>query len=282
MRAWVPLTAAIAVVAALAGAAVLAWQGGRADRSLAARMQGIVVAPAAGEPCRRPGAPAPLVLLALGQSNAGNHGAEDEPPAAGDGPQVTVFTGRGCLRLPDPLPGATGQHRSIWAQLPAQLRKLGVEREVVIALLAVDATSIDDWTRAGSPLLQRLQSLLGALRAADLQPARVLWQQGESDARASTTEVDYRRGFEALRATLRAGGVTAPVLLAQSTLCRSGDARGVRAAVAGLVARHDDLQPGPDTDQLQGEHRPSGCHFSRSGVAAAATLWARALADSRL
>ena len=281
MRLWVPVLA-VAVVAALAWAAVLAWQGGRADRSLAARMQGIVAAPAAGAPCRLPGAPAPLVLLALGQSNAGNHGAEDEPPAAGDGPRIMVFTGRGCLRLPDPLPGGTGLHRSIWAQLPAQLRSLGVEREVVVALLAVDATSIDDWTRAGSPLPRRLRTLLDDLRAADLQPARVLWQQGESDARAGTTEADYRRGFEALRATLRGAGVTAPVLLAQSTLCRSGDASGVRAAVASLVAQHDDLLPGPDTDRLQGPYRPSGCHFSRSGVEAAAALWARALVDSRL
>lgn len=276
----VRVLALVALASAITTVVALSLKAGRADSSLAARLKTMVPAPTAQLSCQQQAGPAPLVLLVLGQSNAGNHGAEDESPAAGDGPVVTVFAGKGCVHVPDPLPGATGRHRSIWAQVPRHLQRLGVQREVVIALLAVDSTTIDDWTRAGSPLQLRLRGLLEALREAGLQPARVLWQQGESDAREGTQQAEYSRAFEVLLASLRSGGVAAPVLLAKSTVCGAGDASGVRAAINGLVQRHSDLLEGPDTDRLQGGHRPTGCHYSRTGVEEAAAMWAEALVRS--
>lgn len=278
---WVTWAVAVVVavaVMALASAARKVWQQGRHDGALAARMANIVPPPAtAGQACSRPGAAAPAVWLVLGQSNAGNHGAEDEAPAQGSAPRVKVFAAGACVMTGDPLPGATGRHRSIWARLPAQLQRLGHSGDVVFAVLAVDATGIDDWARPGSPLHARLQALLDELKAHRLQPSRVLWQQGEADALLGTRAEDYERGFDALLATLRAGGVNAPVLAARSTACQRGDGRAVRVALRRLSERHADVLLGPDTDTLQGATRSGGCHFSRAGLEAAAALWAGAI-----
>jgi len=275
---WVAWAVAAVAVLALAATARKVWEQARPDRELAARLASIVPPPAAaGQACRRPGAPAPTVWLVLGQSNAGNHGAEDEAPADGSAPQVTVFAGGACVQAGDPLPGATGRHRSIWTRLPAQLQRLGHTGEVVFAVLAVDATSIADWTRPGSPLRERLQALLRELQALQLQPSQVLWQQGEADALQGTSAEAYERGFDALLDTLRAGGISAPVWAARSTVCQRGDGRAVRQALQRLGERHPDVLPGPDTDTLQGAYRTGGCHFSSAGLEAAAALWARAI-----
>ena len=90
----------------------------------------------------------PLVLLALGQSNAGNHGSLS---ASADAP-VLMMIGTHCLVANDPLPGATGSGGSIWRHLPTMLGNELAGRKVVLSVLAVDATSIDDWIRPGSAI----------------------------------------------------------------------------------------------------------------------------------
>jgi hypothetical protein len=283
---WAVLAVGAVAVVAVAAVAQAVWKQGRPNRELAAQLAAIVPPPASasasasvtsGQDCHRPGAPPATVLLVLGQSNAGNHGAEDEAVADGAAPRITLFSGGGCAQSGDPLPGATGRHRSIWTRLPAHLQRLGFKGDLVFVVLAVDATSIDDWSRAGSPLRARLQDLLRDLQAARLQPSRVLWQQGEADARQGTSTEAYVSGFETMLATLRGGGVNAPVLMARSTVCRRGDGRAVREALRRLGERHADVLTGPDTDTLTGDDRPSGCHLSRSGLDAAAALWADAI-----
>lgn len=56
-------------------------------------------------PCVEVAATQPLVLLALGQSNAGNHGALPSHAAE----SVTLIAEGKCIRATDPLPGGTGQ-----------------------------------------------------------------------------------------------------------------------------------------------------------------------------
>lgn len=251
-----------------------------ADHGLTVRLNSIAPTPDLASPrtCQQPEAAAPIVLLILGQSNAGNHGAEDEPLGVGVAPQVTVFSGGLCLRSGDPLPGGTGRHKSVWSRLPAHLKLQGYTGEVVIVLLAVEATTVNDWSRVSSPLHKRLQSLLLAMQTDHLRPSLVLWQQGEADALRNTKVDDYVTDFESLLQSIRAAGVTAPVLLARSTYCNGSDGRLVRQAVSRLLARLPDVQAGPDTDTLLGKNRTRGCHFSSAGVDAAAALWAGVIA----
>lgn len=275
-----PWLAAAAVAAGATAAAIAGgawWMSGKADRALALRLQERAAPPlAAAQPCQGPTGRR-LVVLALGQSNAGNHGAETEPPARGDGPAVTVFSNGRCGRSGDPLAGGTGQHRSIWSRLEAQLERRGLPLELVVALLAVDSTTIDDWTRDSSPLKAELTHLLQSLVASSLKPDLVVWQQGESDARQGTSMTDYERRFEKLLAQLRGAGVQAPVLMARSTRCRNQTGQAVIDAQARLAQRHALLQIGPDTDALAGDLRHMDCHFSRSGLDAAASAWADAI-----
>jgi hypothetical protein len=274
-----------AVVAALlAAAAALALAGSYLntrrgpDAALEKRIDAALsVAPGEAVPCIAPGAQRPLLLLVLGQSNAGNHAADDGPPATRQPPEVTLLTATSCQRSGDPLPGATGQHRSLWSLLPQQLKRQGEQRDVVFALLAVDSTSIDDWTRQSSPLRGRLQQLLAQLSQTAWVPDLVLWQQGESDARMRTSPAVYAEKFLRLRAQLRGAGVQAPMVLARSTLCGTADGTAVREALVGLVQKHADLRLGPDTDALTGASRSGACHFSQSGREQAAALWAQTL-----
>ncbi|MBK9234544.1 MAG: hypothetical protein IPO19_00130 [Rhodoferax sp.] len=149
----------------------------------------------------------PLVLLVLGQSNAANHGAlREQKPVA-----LPVVLEEGCALATDPLPGATGRGGSIWSALPQALEAAGVDRRnVVFSVLAVDATSIADWTSPDSPLRQRLVQRLAALKRIGLMPDLVLWQQGEADARLGTDPMAYAAALQQLRTLLDAGGSQAP------------------------------------------------------------------------
>lgn len=217
----------------------------------------------------------PLVLLALGQSNAGNHGAyaqsEDAP--------IALVAGVDCLLADDPLPGATGTGGSIWRHLPGALAGDLAGRKVLISVLAVDATSIGDWTRPGSRLALRLMEQIQALKQLELLPDYVLWQQGEADARNGTVAAEYQRGLASLAAMLDQAGVRAPLILARSTVCRSLPNEAIRAAIEQTVASMPGkFVLGPDTDQLQGDSlRSDGCHLSQAGLKQAAAQWATVL-----
>lgn len=212
----------------------------------------------------------PLVLLALGQSNAGNHGAKGNGPIA----PITLIAEGKCIKAVDPLPGGTGLGGSIWSRLPQFLAKAGMTRPVVIAVLGVDATSIEDWTTTDSVLNQRLTSQVKDMNRIGLKPDLVLWQQGEADARAGTTKNDYGANLDQLAGTLQKAGSAAPILLAQSTKCRSAVAQPIRDAIEEKIVSNGIFRRGPDTDSLGAEHlRFDGCHFMVSGLEAAARMW---------
>ncbi|WP_428507457.1 sialate O-acetylesterase [Roseateles sp.] len=233
---------------------------------------------------------APLKLLVLGQSNAGNHG----PSVGGrsEQSQVQMQLGGACVAVQDPLPGASGNGASIWSQLPEKLRQDGLKRTPRIALLAIQSTTIEDWARPSSPLNQALRQELKALSAAAWVPDMVLWQQGEADVLSGTSSAAYIRSWEHLLRQLKEAGVHAPVLLARSTHCQLAQAIGtesksqalavnaatIRGALQTLAQQHDQLQLGPDTDALADlTLRRDGCHFSTKGLDAAAQLWSEAI-----
>jgi len=141
-------------------------------------------------------------------------------------------------------------------------------------VLAVNATSIDDWTRERSPLRLVLQARLAAMRRVGLAPSLVLWQQGEADAAAGNGTQDYAEGLAALAATLSEAGSDAPILLARSTACRAPANPAIRAAIEAAPLDNPRMRLGPDTDLLGSRMRADGCHFSADGLDAAAKMWA--------
>lgn len=218
----------------------------------------------------------PLVVLALGQSNAANHGPNPTGPAI---PAVRVWHEGRCGWMQEPLAGATGRGANLWARVPSALAAVGLQRPVVIAVLAVDSTLAADWTDQGSPLRQRLQQTASGIKAAGLQPDLVLWQQGEADAHQQTAAHRYVEQLRALAAQLAQEGVHAPILLARSTVCRSGPNARLAQAIRDLIESDARFAAGPDTDSLTAPWaRRDGCHFSSAGLDAAAQMWSEVIA----
>jgi hypothetical protein len=227
--------------------------------------------------CTQLAARKPLVLLALGQSNAGNHGATSSVANADMMKPITMIWDGRCIQARDPLPGATGQGASIWPRLVALLEPDLGERPLVVSVLALDASTIDEWTRATSPLRSRLASQLASMKQLGMPPNAILWQQGEADARGGTSASEYAERLDRLADVLSQSGSTAPVYLAKSTVCRSPPSEPIRSAIEARVAQKGRWMSGPDTDALNNASlRHDGCHFSASGLDAAAQLWAAA------
>lgn len=245
------------------------------DSSLAARLERVVRIGTETElPCSEVAAMRPLVILALGQSNAANHGSPGQRPWE---PVTLVAEGK-CISAVDPLPGGTGTGGSIWQRLPAALRELQTTTPVVVSVLAVEASSIDEWTRRDSALRQRLMEHVASLRRVELMPAFVLWQQGEADARNGIKAAEYAQQLEALTAIIEAAGAHAPIILARSTICRSAPNDEIRNAIESKTVSDHRFRLGPDTDLLSGERfRYDGCHLTTDGLRSAARMWAASI-----
>jgi len=262
----------VALLLVLTIGALVLYRAREQDAALNARLQSVQRLAGQQEvACSELRARRPLVLLAIGQSNAGNHGTAAPTALA----PVPLIVDDRCVLADDPLPGATGSGASIWRRLPDAVARQGVVRPVVLGVLAVDATAIDDWTRERSPLRLGLQARLAAMRRVGLAPSLVLWQQGEADAAAGNGTQAYAEGLAALAATLTEAGSDAPILLARSTACRSSANEAIRAAIEAAPIDNPRMRLGPDTDLLQGSRmRSDGCHFSADGLDAAAKMWA--------
>ncbi|RPH46455.1 MAG: hypothetical protein EHM87_02045 [Burkholderiales bacterium] len=219
------------------------------------------------------------VILVLGQSNAASHAAPIPPPAVG-GPALRVFAEGGCVIASDPLPGTTGGGSSLWSAVQELTSAADPQARLVWAPLAVGATGIARWI-GPDPVHDRLVAHLHGLREAGLKVERVVWQQGESDARDGTGAREYLRALHALRGLLDRHGVTAPMHVARSTFCR----RAGTGAIGRALTRYEEalaaarILPGPDTDLLLApDDRRDACHFTDAGRRRAAQLWYDVLA----
>lgn len=262
-------------------ALLLAYRGYRhyqLRNSLDTRLSSIVAArPEQVVECAALAQQRPLVVLALGQSNAANHGTLFK---SADAP-VAMLVGSDCVLTNDPLPGGTGTGSSIWRHVPALLSKELAGRKVLLSVLAVDATTIDDWTRPGSKLAIRLIDQIHGLQQRGLKPDVVLWQQGEADARINTSSTKYQQGLIKLAALLGEAGTQAPVMLARSTVCRTPPHAAIRFAIEHTVAGKPRFVLGPDTDLLLDEaYRSDGCHLNELGLKLAAEAWAAAIKNT--
>lgn len=222
----------------------------------------------------------PLLVLVMGQSNAGNHGGID-PATAAVKPIRVMHDGR-CYLSQAPLPGATGAGASLWPlleqELAARAGPAWLQRPRVYALIAVESTRIAEWSGDGTPTNKVWRSQLAKLRADGWQPELVLWQQGEADAKAGTSAASYVDAFLKFRGALRDGGLgTAPWVAARSGYCDGADTAAMHQGWQTLGAQPVGFLPGPDTDSLQGPDRLDPCHFSADGLRHAARLWADAL-----
>ena len=253
------LAAAASALILLAFAGHWAWEEVQHRRMLHARTLPAfqrLEAPKPARPCPE-GA---LTVIAFGQSNAANHGSERlaAPPGMAD-----FHDGR-CWAGDDPQHGGTETGGSPW---PAFAQELG--EPVIVATIAVGATTLEDWTGRLAP---RLTGTVEALREAGHPPDALLFFQGEQDR--ATPGAAYREGLEKLAAL-----TDVPLLLGEASVCYGEPEAAAQLTKArhATVAAHAHVHPGADTDALGAAYRWDGCHLNGAGLREAGRRWARAL-----
>ena len=118
------------------------------------------------------------VILAMGQSNAGNYGETLYRPVQ---PVFNFNWNDGkCYRAEDPLLGSTGDRGSVWTRLGDALVETKRFKQVVIVPVGVGGSSVRDWAGPDGPS-QRAVRASEALGRVGLHVTHVLWHQGEAD-----------------------------------------------------------------------------------------------------
>jgi hypothetical protein len=193
-----------------------------------------------------------------------------------EGRIFNFYDGR-CFDGDDPLPGATGTGGSVWNRLGDLLMVSGRFDSVVLASIAVDSSSIAQWSPGGY-LHPVLTSALNELRDNGLEPTHLLWHQGERDMQLGTDTSTYVRHFTRLVTSLRDAGFETPIYVARASYCRGRLSEAVRVAQREVIDAAAGVFAGPDTDVLVGsELRHDDCHFSAVGAERHAALWREAL-----
>jgi hypothetical protein len=220
------------------------------------------------------------VFLIMGQSNAGNHGAERYQPTR----EVYAlnFMNMKCYRATDPLPGASGEGGSVWSRLGDRLVESGQYKRVLFVPLAFGGSFVTDWTPGGT-LNRRLALALSRLHkwlGQDfLSFTAAIWQQGEAEANHTNMSADdYRQNTLEVIADLRSRGVFCPIFTSISTTCEAGSHPhknhvAIRQAQSMLPEPRIGVLPGPDTDSIGESGRHDGCHFSATGLQTCSDLW---------
>ncbi len=219
-----------------------------------------------------------IVLLLLGQSNAGNHGGEQITSKHPER-NFNYYAGK-CFSSSSPLLGATGQGGEPWTFLADHLIDSGVAKTVVLVPLAVSGSAISRWIPGGDLNKTLQESLVQMLL--QYQPTHVLWVQGESDFARQTPAEIYISGLQKIVQSLRKASVSAPIYIAVSSKCvgapRWEASNDIANAQRASVATDAGIFQGPDLDKiLDGEDRYDGCHLSGRGIAKAAQAWATTL-----
>lgn len=210
-----------------------------------------------------------LHVLAIGQSNLANHGAEAHQSAHGR----CFDTGFDVRPLSDPIPGGTGKSGSIWPLVADRLRREAPEMEFGLTLRAQGGTSVEDWSPGGACHEILMETLLGRGTSVPL-PTHVVWHQGERDTMLGTSSDEYRARFLLLHRAVQA------FLSVPWIICRASYRKGVTSDVVisaqeRLIAEMPDAVAGPNTDLLGSTFRHDDTHLNHQGQAA----FARNLAE---
>ena len=196
------------------------------------------------------------LLLVVGQSQAANF-AEREPVEADS---LWVLLEDRVVRATAPLPGAEGTGGSLW---PRVLR--GAGDSVVVAVVAIGATTMADWA-PGGPGWTLVSRRLDAASAAGLRVRRVVLMVGEADAARGTSESAWRAAFGRFRGGLRARAVEAPIVVVRESRCFGVAPSAVIRRAQAAVVDGRSVVVGPDLDALDHRMRWDGCHLSRAGL----------------
>jgi hypothetical protein len=218
------------------------------------------------------------IILIFGQSNGANSGAAGYRPRH-RALNFNLFDGN-CYVAIDPLLGATENGGNFASRFADMIIERSLFDTVVLTPISVGGSRIEEWTIGGARH-RRLQVAIERARDARLEFTHLFWHQGESNACHAPDYRIYFDSFMNIHAALRSYGVTAPIYVAQASVCNSPPNEIIRGAQRDLVDATIGILAGPDTDMIGPEDRFDGCHMSESGLIKHATLWADMLSSAR-
>jgi len=236
------------------------------------------------------------IFVVAGQSNASNHGAEQQKTTTG---LVAASDGKRWQLANDPQPGASGDQGSFQ---PPFGDAMATKFKVPVGIIAcgIGATSVREWLPKGAtfpnpPTLEgrvrqlpsgeweskgeAFDMLTGRMKQLGPKGFRaVLWHQGESDAdqpdsKRTLIGKPYRVYLEQLITESRkAIGWDAPWFVALVSSHGGDGVPEMRDAQKSLWTDGIALE-GPDSDALKGDLR-DGVHFSGKGLREHGKCWA--------
>jgi hypothetical protein len=192
---------------------------------------------------------------------------------------VDIFNGQ-CYLATDPLLGCdavTPNYGNVFTRMADGLVTDGVFDRVNIVNLGIGGTSVGDWLN-NEVLWKRLIVASRRLAAIGMTTTAFLWEQGQADATAGTSQANYQSRLTSLTALPRAAGFNAPWVIAQSTYGAGASNSTIRAAQAAIV-NNTDILAGPDNDTLTGVNRMvDGTHWTDTGGTNSAAQWKTSVA----
>jgi hypothetical protein len=217
-----------------------------------------------------------MVILAIGQSNAGNYSNSFYTPK---NKVLNYFSGH-LYKAKEPLIGADGNGGSVWTILADKVIDSGLYKMVVIIPVAVGGSSVECWSSGRCN--KKLRSTLEDLKSKGLKLTHILWHQGEADAGA--LKLTYKENLVKVLKTVREYKQDAPFYCSIATynsLNRSnrwGVDTNIQNAQREFVAENRNVFLGPNTDSLtHAIDRYDGQHFSNNGNFKYAKLWFNAI-----
>lgn len=219
------------------------------------------------------------VIIVLGQSNAGNHGA-GHYVAKHRVDNFNIYDGK-CYHAQDPLLGASGEGGNFATRFGDKLIEDGLFDRVILAPIAMGGTTVEQWADQGM-FNRRIPVLIRRLYDAGLTADFILWHQGEGNPGMGDRDGrQYRKNLLEVIETFRRYGADAPFFVALATLCGGPhqNAENIRAGQKGTVNPSAGIYQGPDTDIIGVEYRWDKCHFDELGLSLAATLWLEVIAE---
>lgn len=215
----------------------------------------------------------PFVLIAVGQSNAANHGR----PRGRSGVGTYAIAVSGLYPMEDPLPGASGLGGSPWTRWAALRRLANPSSEVVVGAIAEGSSRVTDWIGGGAHA-NRLPRLVAELRRQGLEVNSVVWHQGETEAWSGADANAYAADLLRWISSVRQLGITAPIFVCLTSRDSEGVVNpAIRGAQASMWDRSRKVFAGVDTDSLGSKYRSDGVHFNERGLEAFATLMQQAM-----
>ena len=210
-----------------------------------------------------------MVILAFGQSNAGNYG---DIRHSSTGNVLNLRNGV-LTHASDPLRGAQGNGGSVWPLLGDEIIAAGWYDEVIFVPVAYGGTEMAQWAPE-LPLFKEIQSAVDDVHGRGLQFTHLLWHHGESDNALNTGWGDYQLRFRNMLRGIRGLGVSAPIFVSVATRCGKYQVNlEIQGAQMNLVNHDAAIWAGPNTDTLDDSFRQEGCHFNDKGQRAIAIQW---------